>query len=79
MRCGVCLHGVTEARLITLALDRDATAVVFRGVPAQVRQECGEQHVADSVTALALQRLELALARSSELEVVRWDTEKIAS
>jgi YgiT-type zinc finger domain-containing protein len=74
MQCSACLEGETRPGITTLTLDRQSTAVVFRDVPAEVCRACGERFVTDEVTAVAIRRVEQALARGTELEIIRWSS-----
>ena len=53
MKCAICKHGDTQPGTGTVVLERDATTVVFKGVPAEVCENCGEQYV-DGATAARL-------------------------
>jgi YgiT-type zinc finger domain-containing protein len=54
MRCPICKHGQTEAGAVTVTLKRGKATVVFRNVPAQVCQTCGEQYVDQKTSARLL-------------------------
>ena len=54
MNCVVCKHGETAPGLTTVTLTRGGTTVVFRDVPAQICDNCGEEYVDEEVTARLL-------------------------
>jgi YgiT-type zinc finger domain-containing protein len=49
MKCLVCKNGDTELGVATVTLERDNTTVVFKSVPAQVCQNCGEAYFDDDI------------------------------
>ncbi|HRQ72601.1 MAG TPA: type II toxin-antitoxin system MqsA family antitoxin [Phycisphaerales bacterium] len=75
MKCPICRQGVTHAATVTVALDRpgigpgEATTIVFRGVPAEVCDNCGEQYVNEEVTAALLQQALAAASSGVDVEV----------
>lgn len=75
MNCPICRQGATHPATVTITLDRPAdgpggsTTVVFRGVPAQVCENCGEQFVDEAVTAKLLQQAQAAASAGVEVEV----------
>ena len=42
MKCVLCRHGETHPGKVTVTLLRGETAVIFKGVPAAVCENCGE-------------------------------------
>jgi len=60
MMCVVCKKGNTGPGIATVTLQRNESAVVFRGVPAEVCANCGEEYVAGDVAA----RLEEAASQA---------------
>lgn len=51
MKCVICKHGETRPATTTVTLERDGMTLVFKAVPAQVCQNCGEAYLDDSITA----------------------------
>ncbi len=72
MRCGICRHGETAPGVTTVVLTRGSTTVVFKDVPADVCDTCGEGYVAAPISATLLQRAEQAEHDGAEIEVVRY-------
>lgn len=62
MKCLICKHGEVVDGAAVVTLNRDATILVVKDVPAQVCNNCGEEYVAEEVTARLLKRA-AALAR----------------
>lgn len=50
MKCVICKHGETLPGTTTMTLERDTTIIVFKNVPADVCQTCGEAYLDTSTT-----------------------------
>lgn len=72
MNCVICRHGVTTPGFVTVTLTRGDSTVVFKEVPAEVCENCGEYYLSESVTAQLYTRAEQAVAAHAELEVIRY-------
>ena len=72
MKCVICKHGETLPGLVTVTLPRDEAVFVFKGVPADVCQNCGEYYLSDEITAVVLSRAERSIANGSEVEIQRY-------
>jgi YgiT-type zinc finger domain-containing protein len=72
MRCVICKHGETAPGLTTVTLTRDEAVVVFKAVPADICQNCGEYYLSDELTDRLLQKAEAAIANGSEVEIQRY-------
>ena len=62
MKCLICKHGEVVDGAAVITLNRDATILVVKDVPAQVCNNCGEEYVTEEVTARLLKKA-TALAR----------------
>ncbi len=69
MKCVVCKSGETREGHTTVTLERDATALVVRKVPAQVCDNCGEAYVSAEVTRRLLQSAREALRAGVEVDI----------
>ena len=72
MKCVICKHGETLPGLVTVTLTRDEAVFVFKGVPADVCQNCGEYYLSDEIAAVVLSRAERSIANGSEVEIQRY-------
>jgi YgiT-type zinc finger domain-containing protein len=72
MKCVICKHGDTQPGFTTVTLERDGAVVVFKAVPADICQNCGEYYLSDPVTAEVLRRAEAAIANGAEVEIRRY-------
>ena len=62
MTCVICKHGSTKPGTTRIAVERDRTVLVVRGVPAQVCDNCGEAYL----SADAFDRLQAMLAAAAQ-------------
>ena len=69
IKCVICKHGETHAGTTTVTLTRGGMTLVFRGVPAQVCDTCGEEYVDEATTAHLLAVAEEAAAAGVQVEV----------
>jgi YgiT-type zinc finger domain-containing protein len=69
MRCVVCRAGETRPGTTTVTLERDGIALVVRGVPAEVCENCGESYVGERETAALLDIGEEAARAGVQIEV----------
>jgi YgiT-type zinc finger domain-containing protein len=58
MKCVICKQGITRPGLATVTLERDSLTLVFKGVPAQVCANCGEEYLDEETTARLLREAE---------------------
>jgi YgiT-type zinc finger domain-containing protein len=68
----ICKQGETAPGFVTVTLQRDETTLVFKGVPAEVCENCGEYFLSEAVTAELMRRAEEACANGAEVEVLRY-------
>ena len=72
MTCALCKTGQTQLGTVTVTLERNRTVVVFKDVPADVCQNCGEYYLSQAVTERIYQQAEEAVQRNAEVEVLRY-------
>ena len=61
MNCLICKHGKNHPDRATVTLERGATTVVIKNIPARVCSNCGEEYVADDITERLLKYAEEAV------------------
>ncbi len=71
MTCPVCLQGKLIPGKVTVTLERNASTIVFKDVPAQVCDNCGEEYVDETATQVLLETFDDAV-RSGVLMEVRF-------
>lgn len=69
MRCVICKHGETHSARTTVTLEREGMTLVFKGVPAQVCQNCGEAYLDEASTARLLTVVEEAVRAGVQVQV----------
>jgi YgiT-type zinc finger domain-containing protein len=72
MNCIICRHGQAVPGCVTVSLQRNGCTVVFKEVPADVCNNCGEYYLSEGVTSDLLGRAETAAARGTEVEIQRY-------
>jgi YgiT-type zinc finger domain-containing protein len=45
MKCAICRNGMTESGYATVVLEKEGTTLVFKNVPAQICNNCGEEYI----------------------------------
>lgn len=69
MKCRICKYGETQPGTTTVTLERDATTVVFKHVPAEVCQTCGEAYLDAETTRQLLHIVEEAARVGVQVDV----------
>ncbi len=69
MKCVVCKKGETKAGKTTVTLEKNGATLVFKGVPARVCANCGEEYVDGEITASLLKSAEEAARSGIQVEI----------
>jgi len=72
MICTICKQGQTQPAKVTVPLQRAASTIIVKDVPADVCENCGEYYLSEQVTAELLRRAEIAVANGAEVEIIRY-------
>lgn len=72
MKCPICKHGNTHAGVASITLERDYSTVVFKRVPAEVCENCGEVYHDAKVTRTLLEQADIAAKNGVEIDVRRY-------
>ena len=72
MTCLACKQGETKAGRVTVTLERGTCTVIFKGVPADVCENCGEYYVVEEVSQELLRRAEIAAENGAEIEILAY-------
>ena len=72
MKCVICKYGETKQGKTTVTLQRSETTVVFKDVPAQVCDNCGEYYLSKEITGKLLKRTEQAVKAGAVVEIIRF-------
>lgn len=69
MKCVICKQGNTQCGHVTVTLERGDTTLVFKHVPSQVCENCGEAYVDDGTTQQLLALAEQAIQTGVQVEI----------
>ena len=69
MKCVICKKGDTQPGKVTVTLDKEGATLVFRGVPARICSNCGEEYVDGDITSNLLASAAEAARSGIEVEV----------
>ena len=69
MKCVICKQGETQPGSTTITLERGTTTVVFKNVPAEVCQTCGEPYLDAKKTRHLLHIVEEAARVGVQVDV----------
>lgn len=69
MKCVICKKGVTRDGKVTVTLERNSATIVFKGVPANICANCGEEFVDEKTTAGLLKSAEGALQAGVQVDI----------
>lgn len=69
MKCVVCKQGEIQKGTATVTLEREDMILVFRRVPAEVCEVCGEEYVDERTTAHLLEAAEEAARAGVQVDV----------
>ncbi len=72
MKCPICKHGQTQPDTVTVTLVRGGSTIVFRHVPGEVCENCGETYHSAEITEALLVQAEAAVAQGVEIDVRRF-------
>lgn len=72
MKCVICKQGETEPGQVTVTLQRGESTVIFKRVPADVCENCGEYYLSEAVAEQLLHRAEEAVKSGAEVEILRF-------
>lgn len=72
MSCLICKQGEAKPGQATVTMQRGPCTVIFKGVPADVCENCGEHYVSEGVTQELLRRAEVAAQNGAEVEILAY-------
>ncbi len=74
MKCAICRNGETESGVTTVTLERKQTTLVFKQVPADICENCGEVYLSSEINRALFKQAEQELRRGVFLEMVNYST-----
>ena len=72
MKCVICKHGKTYPGQVTVILTRGESTIIFKGVPAEVCNNCGEYYLSEELSRKLHERAETAVRNGAEIEILRF-------
>lgn len=69
MKCPICKHGETIEGTASMTLERGGTTLIFKNVPAQICNNCGEEFFNGDITASILEQAETAVNHGVEIDI----------
>ena len=72
MKCVICKEGETSPGKVSVTLERNGCTVIFREVPAEVCDNCGEYYLSEVLTEELLIRADAAVKSGAEIEILRF-------
>lgn len=71
-KCFICKQGELHAGQVTVTLQRGEATLIFKNVPAQVCENCGEYNLSDAVTEKVMALAEASVEKGAEVEILRY-------
>ncbi|MCX7110607.1 MAG: type II toxin-antitoxin system MqsA family antitoxin [Proteobacteria bacterium] len=62
MKYPICKHGDTRLGVVTITLERGDSTIVFRQVPGEMCENCGESFHSADITEALLRQAEMVVA-----------------
>ena len=78
MKCPICKHGETHPGETTVTLQRGDHTLVFRNVPAEICENCGEYFLSDEIATQLYRQAEQSIRRGAEVEIRQFALTPIA-
>jgi len=72
MKCVICKHGETKLGVATVTLQRYESTLIFKNVPADICENCGEYYLNEDISQRILLDAEEAVKKGAEVEILRF-------
>ena len=69
MKCVICKHGQTKEGTTTITLEKGNSTIVFKDVPAQICDNCGEKYVDSKTTKDLLKKANELIKNGIEVDI----------
>ena len=69
----ICKHGETKKGTTTVTLEKDGSTIVFKGVPAQICDNCGEEYIDESTTKALLKKAREIAKNGVEVDIRKYE------
>lgn len=71
-QCRMCPTGTPQEDTTTVTMERDGATIVFKGVPADVCDTCGEAYLDEDVSARVCEKAEVEIEDGAQFNVPRY-------
>ncbi|MDQ1352118.1 MAG: hypothetical protein QG657_2424 [Acidobacteriota bacterium] len=72
MKCVICKNGNADPGIVNVPLQRGDCTIIFKNVPADVCDNCGEYYLSEDITDQLLKKAEDAVRKGAEVEILRY-------
>ncbi len=69
MTCVICKTGTYKSGVTTVVLTKDDSAIIIKGVPAEICDQCGEYILSSDITGKILSLANEAWKNGTEVEI----------
>ncbi|MFO7860186.1 MAG: type II toxin-antitoxin system MqsA family antitoxin [Desulfosalsimonas sp.] len=72
MKCVICKNGMTQKSFTTVVLERNQMTLVFKQVPADICENCGEEYISSATNEKLLNYAEAEYEKGVSLEMLNF-------
>ena len=72
MKCAICRNGMTESGYTTVLFERNHTTLVYKNVPVEICNNCGEEYISSDVNKALLRHAREESDKGVTLELLRF-------
>jgi YgiT-type zinc finger domain-containing protein len=69
----ICKHGRTQKGSTTVTLEKGTSTIVFKEVPADICDNCGEKYIDESTTKTLLKKAREIVKSGVEVDIRKYD------
>jgi len=73
MKCMICKHGETKQGTTTVTLEKGGSTIVFKEVPAQICDNCGEKYIDEATTKELLNKAREIVKNGVEVDIRKYE------
>jgi len=69
----ICKHGETKQGTTTVTLEKGSSTIIFKEVPAQICDNCGEKYIDESTTKELLNKAREIVKNGVEVDIRKYE------
>jgi len=73
MKCVICKYGDTIKGTTTVTLEKNGSTIVFKNVPADICDNCGESYIDESITKELLNQAREIVKSGVEVDIRKYE------